>query len=73
MKRAESFLEGFSIDKVDEVICGHAASLHRQRPSLRTPDALILATALTRGCILVTRNVKDFAVTMPGIRVPYQL
>lgn len=36
-------------------------------------DAIILATALTRGRVLVTRNIKDFPAEMPGIRVPYTL
>ena len=29
--------------------------------ALRMPDALIAASALEEGCLLVTRNVKDFA------------
>jgi predicted nucleic acid-binding protein len=44
-----------------------------ERPNLRTPDAIILATALTRGHILVTPDIRDFPAAMPGIRVPYQL
>jgi predicted nucleic acid-binding protein len=50
-----------------------AAALRRERPRLKLPDAIILATAQTRGRVLVTRNTKDFPAEMPGIRVPYVL
>lgn len=71
LRRAEFFLTGFAIDEVDEEISSRAALLRRERPRLRLPDAVILASALTRGRILVTRNTKDFPAEMPGIRVPY--
>ena len=71
LRRAEYFLTGFGIDEIDEEIGARAASLRRERPRLRLPDAVILASALTRGRILVTRNTKDFPAQMPGIRIPY--
>jgi len=71
LRRAERFLTGFGVDEIDEEIGSRAASLRRERPGLKASDALILATALTRGRVLVTRNVKDFPENMPGIRVPY--
>jgi len=71
LRRAERFLTGFGIDEVDEEISMRAASLRRERPRLKSPDAVILASALTRGRVLVTRNIKDFPENMPGIRVPY--
>jgi predicted nucleic acid-binding protein len=37
------------------------------------PDAIILASALVRGRVLITRNIKDFPANMPGVRVPYIL
>jgi predicted nucleic acid-binding protein len=67
------FLRSFGLDEIDEEISQRAASLRRERPRLRTPDAIILATAQIRGRVLVTRNIKDFPAQMPGIRVPYQL
>jgi predicted nucleic acid-binding protein len=69
----ELFLQGFTIDEIDSEIASRAAALRRNRPRLRSPDAIILATALTRGRVLVTRNTKDFPAEMPGIRVPYIL
>lgn len=73
MQGTERFLAGFAIDEIDEEIGSRAATLRRERPRLRSPDAIILATALVRGRILVTRNTRDFPETMPGIRVPYKL
>ena len=71
LRRAEYFLTGFSIDEVDEEISLRAAMLRRERQRLKLPDAVVLATALTRGRILVTRNTKDFPSETPGIRIPY--
>lgn len=73
LKRAEILLSGFGVDEVDEEIAGRAAALRRDRPRLKSPDAIILATALTRGRVLITRNTKDFPANMPGIRVPYTM
>ncbi|HMO77228.1 MAG TPA: type II toxin-antitoxin system VapC family toxin [Sphingopyxis sp.] len=71
--RAEAFLSRFGVDEIDAEIAERAAALRRERPRLKSPDAIILATALTRGRVLVTRNTKDFPANMPGIRVPYTL
>ena len=71
--RAETLLSGFGIDEVDEEIAVRAAALRRERPRLRSPDAIIFATAQIRGRVLVTRNTKDFSANWPGIRVPYTL
>lgn len=67
------FLARFGLDEIDDEISHRAAALRRERPRLRSPDAIILATAQIRGRILVTRNVRDFPANMPGIRVPYTL
>jgi predicted nucleic acid-binding protein len=73
LRRAEVLLSGFGVDEVDAEIADRAASLRRDRPRLKSPDAIVLATALLRGRVLVTRNIKDFPAAMPGIRVPYTL
>ena len=73
LKDAEAFLAGFGIDELDSEIASRAALLRRERPRLKSPDAIILATAQVRGRILVTRNTKDFPAQLPGIRVPYTL
>lgn len=73
LRRTSDFLSGFAIDEIDEEIGERAASLRRERPGLRAPDAIVLATALIRGRVLVTRNIRDFPAEMPGIRIPYTL
>ena len=67
------FLRRFGLDEIDDEISHRAAALRRERARLKSPDAIILATAQTRGRVLVTRNTKDFPANMPGIRVPYTL
>ena len=67
------FLGRFGIDEIDEETSVRAASLRRERPRLRSPDAIILASAQVRGRVLITRNTRDFPANMPGIRVPYTL
>ncbi len=71
LRRVETLLLGFGVDEIDAEISERAAALRRERPRLKAMDAIILATALTRGRVLVTRNAKDFPAAMPGIRVPY--
>lgn len=68
----EAFLRLFAVSEIDEEIARRAAALRHQRKSLKSPDAIILATAQVSGRILVTRNTKDFPAAMPGIRVPYK-
>lgn len=73
VREAQQFLGRFGLDEVDDEIALRAAALRRERPRLKTPDAIILATAQIRGRVLVTRNIRDFPAELPGIRVPYQL
>ncbi|MGV2496598.1 PIN domain-containing protein [Pelagerythrobacter aerophilus] len=73
LRDMERFLSGFAIDEIDSEISDRAAALRRERKGIRLPDAVILATALVRGRVLVTRNTRDFPAEMPGIRIPYTL
>lgn len=73
VREALTFLGHFGMDEIDAEISLRAAALRRERPRLKSPDAIILATAQLRGRILVTRNTRDFPAEMPGIRVPYLL
>jgi predicted nucleic acid-binding protein len=45
----------------------------RQTLKLKLPDAIVLATAELAGCIVVTRNTKDFPGDDPRVRFPYEL
>ena len=73
VSEALDFLSRFGLDEIDHEISRRAAALRRERPKLKSPDAIILATAQSRGRILITRNTKDFPAEMPGIRIPYIL
>ncbi len=69
----QAFLDRFGIDEIDVDVARRAATLRRERPRLRTPDAIILASAQKHGRILVTGNSKDFPAGTPGVRIPYRL
>lgn len=67
----EQFLKRFEVVPLDEAIARRAVAL-RQAERLRLPDAIIWATAVERGQLLVTRNTRDFPEEDPGVRVPYR-
>jgi len=67
-----AFLSGFEVAPIDSDVADEAVRLRRER-RLRLPDAVIWATARTRGALLVTRNTKDFPAEDVGVRVPYRL
>ncbi len=68
----QQLIAPFEVVEIDARIAAAAADV-RHRLRMKLLDALILATAQVNGAILITRNTKDFPVTMPGIRVPYTL
>jgi predicted nucleic acid-binding protein len=73
LQKAELLISGFGVDEIDGETALRAAALRRERPRLKSPDAVIWASAMIRGRVLITRNIKDFPAQMPGIRVPYVL
>ena len=66
------FLSHFALCPVTPEIADFTIKL-RQQHRLRIPDAMIWATALVHECQLVTRNTRDFNMSHPSIRLPYQL
>ncbi|MBI3359069.1 MAG: type II toxin-antitoxin system VapC family toxin [Nitrospirae bacterium] len=71
-RQCRSFLMQFRVIEIGREIAEQAV-MFRRAHHLKLPDALILATAHHAGCILVTRNTKDFTSKTPGIRIPYRL
>ena len=67
------FFDDFTIEELSPAIARRAAALRFERPRLKLPDAVIHATAIVGGRLLVTRNTRDFPSDLPGIRVPYTL
>jgi predicted nucleic acid-binding protein len=65
-------LADFTVHPVTGSIAERAVALRSAR-RLRTPDAMIWATALHLGIPLVTRNTRDFPADDPMVIVPYRL
>ncbi|AOK43202.1 type II toxin-antitoxin system VapC family toxin [Burkholderia vietnamiensis] len=67
-----TWLSSFDIIPLDGAVANRAVAI-RQARRIRLPDAIVWASAQVNGLLLVSRNTKDFPVTEPGIRAPYQL
>ncbi len=66
------FLAQFELHELSETIAVAAVELRKHhKPRLKMPDAIILASARSLGCRLVTRNTRDFPPDSPDILVPY--
>lgn len=68
---ARRVLRHFNLIEIDRAIAEQAVAIRRER-GLKLPDGFLLATARTRGVLLVTRD-RDFDPTDPAILVPYTL
>lgn len=66
------FLASFEVLELSADIANEAISLRREL-GLKIPDAVVYATARTQGCMLVSRNTKEFKPEWPDIRVPYRV
>jgi predicted nucleic acid-binding protein len=67
----ESFLNQFAVVELDAAIARRAVSIRREH-RLKLPDAIIWASALQAGALLITRNTKDFPKDQPSLRFPYK-
>ncbi len=68
---AETLFDSLRRIDLSAQIATRAVDLRRTL-QLKLPDAIVLATADREGCILVTRNAKDFDPNDPRIRLPYR-
>lgn len=66
------FLASFTMLPLNPDIYEQAVIV-RKRYGIKLPDALIRATARVHGCLLITRNTRDFPLSEPDIHVPYML
>jgi predicted nucleic acid-binding protein len=68
---AETLFDSMRRIELSAEIARRAVEL-RKLLRLKIPDAIVLATADVAGCILVTRNARDFEPGDPRIRIPYR-
>ena len=66
------FLNAFRLIELCSDVADRAVSI-RQDHRLKLPDAIIWATALVHGRLLITRDTKGFPADDPGVRVPYTM
>lgn len=66
----KAWLLSFDVLPVNDAVAEKAVAIRKAR-RIRLPDAIIWATAHVHSLLLVSRNVKDFPPTEPGVRVPY--
>ena len=69
---ARAFLGHFVVLEVTSAVAERTVILRRER-RMRTPDAIIWATAQVDGRLLVTRDERAFGLDHPGVRTPYRL
>ena len=67
---ARDLLDLFEIVEMTPDVAEKAVGLRKER-GLRLPDAIILASAHFRDCLLVTRDTKAFRAEWTEIRIPY--
>jgi len=67
---AKKLLDSMQVIELTSRIA-HLAVAARRKYRFKLPDAIIWATADSEGCLLVTRNTRDFSKAHPMVRVPY--
>lgn len=67
---AESLFKSMKCVELTAIVARQAV-IERKVRKLKLPDATILASADQEGCIMVTRNSKDFDTDDPRVRIPY--
>lgn len=67
-----SFLSTFQMKDLTTGISEQAVKIRRDT-GMKVPDAIVYATARDEGCLIVTRNKKDFKPEWPDVRIPYEV
>jgi len=67
-----SFLSTFQIKELTAAKSEEAVKVRRDT-RMKVPDAIVYATARDEGCLVVTRNKKDFKPEWPDVRIPYEI
>jgi hypothetical protein len=72
LEAVTDWLNGFTRLELTQPVASKAVELRRTL-GIKIPDAIILATARCHQRQLVSRNTRDFPVTLGDVVVPYQL
>ncbi len=67
-----AFLSTFQIKELTAGIAEEAVKVRRDT-RMKVPDAIVCATAREEGCLVVTRNKRDFKPDRPDVRIPYEI
>ena len=72
-QKVRDFIADSLVWDISPEVIQHCVSI-RKGKKIKTPDAIIAATALANDFILITRNTKDFK-SIPGLRLadPFEL
>ncbi len=72
-EQVKNFISDSIIYDIDADVLRECVNLRRRR-KIKTPDAIIAATALANGFTIITNNEKDFA-NIKGLKIinPYKL
>ncbi len=68
-KVMKDFVDGSSVLSLSEEICDHTIVIRRKK-NIKTPDAIIAATAILYNLTLITENEKDFA-NIKGLKITH--
>lgn len=71
-RAVRSFLSTFQMKELTEGISEEAVKVRRET-RMKVPDAIVCATARSEGCLIITRNKKDFKPEWPDVRIPYEV
>ncbi|PWF43666.1 PIN domain-containing protein [Massilia glaciei] len=76
LREMRDFMSQYTVYELDDVIADEAAAMRRAARGdgakvLKSPDAIVAATARYTGRKLITRNTKDFSHSY--VHVPYTL
>ena len=66
------FLNGFKVVFITDEVAEQALVDRRAR-KIKLPDSILIATAIRRGGVFITRNTRDLPRNEKHIRIPYRL
>lgn len=69
-EKARELLSVFEVVHTNDNISEHAVELRREK-NLKSPDAILYATAKHLNCLFVTNNSRDFSDSWEDIKIPY--